>query len=93
MEEILKCCTPYLIHGLESVCIELFYVISSVCNCVFCSNTAGQWNQVFAQPPPEEEVHIGMDQDPRVRQVSHQQPLITLLLLQLQYNNSIKMNK
>uniref|UniRef100_A0A3Q3W6F3 Uncharacterized protein n=1 Tax=Mola mola TaxID=94237 RepID=A0A3Q3W6F3_MOLML len=31
----------------------------------FEHNTAGQWNQVFAQPPPEEEVHIGMDQDPR----------------------------
>ncbi|KAJ3596189.1 hypothetical protein NHX12_002598 [Muraenolepis orangiensis] len=28
-------------------------------------NTAGQWNQVFVQPPPEEEVHIGVDQDPR----------------------------
>eukprot|EP00066_Takifugu_rubripes_P016720 XP_011605986.1 PREDICTED: LOW QUALITY PROTEIN: nuclear pore complex protein Nup160 [Takifugu rubripes] len=31
----------------------------------FEHNTAGQWNQVFVQPPPEEEVHIGMDQDPR----------------------------
>uniref|UniRef100_A0A668A4M7 Nucleoporin 160 n=1 Tax=Myripristis murdjan TaxID=586833 RepID=A0A668A4M7_9TELE len=33
----------------------------------FEHNTAGQWNQVFVQPPPEEEVHIGVDQDPRVR--------------------------
>lgn len=32
------------------------------------SSTAGQWNQVFVQPAPEEEVHIGADQDPRVRQ-------------------------
>ncbi|XP_029379630.1 nuclear pore complex protein Nup160 isoform X2 [Echeneis naucrates] len=31
----------------------------------FEHNTAGQWNQVFVQPPPEEEVHVGMDQDPR----------------------------
>uniref|UniRef100_A0A6Q2YMV0 Nucleoporin 160 n=1 Tax=Esox lucius TaxID=8010 RepID=A0A6Q2YMV0_ESOLU len=28
-------------------------------------STAGQWNQVFVQPAPEEEVHIGADQDPR----------------------------
>uniref|UniRef100_A0A672YNJ0 Nucleoporin 160 n=1 Tax=Sphaeramia orbicularis TaxID=375764 RepID=A0A672YNJ0_9TELE len=32
----------------------------------FEHNTAGQWNQVFAQPSPEEEVHIGVDQDPRI---------------------------
>lgn len=25
----------------------------------------GQWNQVFVQPLPEDEVHIGVDQDPR----------------------------
>ncbi|XP_070763459.1 nuclear pore complex protein Nup160 [Enoplosus armatus] len=31
----------------------------------FEHNTAGQWSQVFVQPPPEEEVHIGVDQDPR----------------------------
>ncbi|XP_029010164.1 nuclear pore complex protein Nup160 isoform X2 [Betta splendens] len=31
----------------------------------FEHNTAGQWNQVFVQPPPDEEVHIGVDQDPR----------------------------
>ncbi|XP_071369421.1 nuclear pore complex protein Nup160 [Centroberyx affinis] len=31
----------------------------------FEHNTAGQWNQVFVQPPPEEEIHIGVDQDPR----------------------------
>ncbi|KAL6106123.1 nup160 [Pungitius sinensis] len=31
----------------------------------FEHNTAGQWNQVFVQPAPEEEVHIGVDQDPR----------------------------
>ncbi|XP_038561724.1 nuclear pore complex protein Nup160 [Micropterus salmoides] len=31
----------------------------------FEHNTAGQWNQVFVQPPPEEEVHLGVDQDPR----------------------------
>ncbi|MBN3303741.1 NU160 protein, partial [Amia calva] len=31
----------------------------------FEHNTAGQWNQVFVQPPPEEEVNIGEDQDPR----------------------------
>nr|XP_057932206.1 nuclear pore complex protein Nup160 [Doryrhamphus excisus] len=28
-------------------------------------NTAGQWNQVFVQPPPEDEVYVGVDQDPR----------------------------
>lgn len=26
---------------------------------------------MFVQPPPEEEVHIGVDQDPRVRLVPH----------------------
>ncbi|KAK5615712.1 hypothetical protein CRENBAI_023015 [Crenichthys baileyi] len=31
----------------------------------FEHNTAGQWNQVFVQPPPEEEVHVGVDLDPR----------------------------
>uniref|UniRef100_A0AAQ5XKG0 Nucleoporin 160 n=1 Tax=Amphiprion ocellaris TaxID=80972 RepID=A0AAQ5XKG0_AMPOC len=31
----------------------------------FEHNTAGQWNQVFVQPPPEEEVQIGVDLDPR----------------------------
>ncbi|CAJ1055772.1 nuclear pore complex protein Nup160 [Xyrichtys novacula] len=31
----------------------------------FEHNSTGQWNQVFVQPPPEEEVHIGVDQDPR----------------------------
>ncbi|XP_063761615.1 nuclear pore complex protein Nup160 isoform X2 [Eleginops maclovinus] len=31
----------------------------------FEHNTAGQWNQVFVQPAPEDEVHIGVDQDPR----------------------------
>ncbi|XP_018598836.1 nuclear pore complex protein Nup160 [Scleropages formosus] len=31
----------------------------------FEHNVAGQWNQVFVQPPPEEEVNIGVDQDPR----------------------------
>ncbi|XP_062856315.1 nuclear pore complex protein Nup160 isoform X2 [Trichomycterus rosablanca] len=31
----------------------------------FEHNSAGMWNQVFVQPPPEEEVHIGSDQDPR----------------------------
>ncbi|XP_051547988.1 nuclear pore complex protein Nup160 isoform X1 [Myxocyprinus asiaticus] len=31
----------------------------------FEHNTAGMWNQVFVQPSPEEEVHIGEDQDPR----------------------------
>ncbi|CDQ65309.1 unnamed protein product [Oncorhynchus mykiss] len=31
----------------------------------FEHSTAGQWNQVFVQPGPEEEVHIGADQDPR----------------------------
>ncbi|KAM3610070.1 uncharacterized protein V6R79_024806 [Siganus canaliculatus] len=31
----------------------------------FEHNSAGQWNQVFVQPPPEEEVHLGVDQDPR----------------------------
>lgn len=45
-------------------------VINSVT--VLCSNTAGQWNQVFVQPPPEEEVHIGVDQDPRVRRPTSQ---------------------
>uniref|UniRef100_A0A3B3XRY5 Nucleoporin 160 n=1 Tax=Poecilia mexicana TaxID=48701 RepID=A0A3B3XRY5_9TELE len=33
----------------------------------FEHNIAGQWNQVFVQPPPEEEVLIGVDLDPRVR--------------------------
>uniref|UniRef100_A0A673XCL2 Nucleoporin 160 n=1 Tax=Salmo trutta TaxID=8032 RepID=A0A673XCL2_SALTR len=32
----------------------------------FEHSTAGQWNQVFVQPAPEEEVHIGADQDPRI---------------------------
>ncbi|KAJ4918470.1 hypothetical protein JOQ06_002062 [Pogonophryne albipinna] len=31
----------------------------------FEHNSAGQWNQVFVQPAPEDEVHIGVDQDPR----------------------------
>nr|XP_043873458.1 nuclear pore complex protein Nup160 [Solea senegalensis] len=31
----------------------------------FQHNCAAQWNQVFVQPPPEEEVHVGVDQDPR----------------------------
>uniref|UniRef100_A0A671MYY4 Nucleoporin 160 n=1 Tax=Sinocyclocheilus anshuiensis TaxID=1608454 RepID=A0A671MYY4_9TELE len=33
----------------------------------FEHNTTGMWNQVFVQPSPEEEVHVGEDQDPRVR--------------------------
>uniref|UniRef100_A0A4W4DVH5 Nucleoporin 160 n=1 Tax=Electrophorus electricus TaxID=8005 RepID=A0A4W4DVH5_ELEEL len=32
----------------------------------FEHNVAAMWNQVFAQPAPEEEVHIGPDQDPRI---------------------------
>ncbi|XP_028842114.1 nuclear pore complex protein Nup160 [Denticeps clupeoides] len=31
----------------------------------FEHNVAGLWNQVFVQPLPEEEVHFGIDQDPR----------------------------
>lgn len=31
-------------------------------------NVAGQWNQVFVQPLPEEEVTVRQDQDPRVSQ-------------------------
>ncbi|KAM9352421.1 nuclear pore complex protein Nup160 [Symphorus nematophorus] len=31
----------------------------------FEHNSAGQWNQVFVQPPTDDEVHIGVDQDPR----------------------------
>uniref|UniRef100_A0A8C1CD92 Nucleoporin 160 n=2 Tax=Cyprinus carpio TaxID=7962 RepID=A0A8C1CD92_CYPCA len=31
----------------------------------FEHNTTGTWNQVFVQPSPEEEVHVGEDQDPR----------------------------
>ncbi|XP_008309467.1 nuclear pore complex protein Nup160 [Cynoglossus semilaevis] len=31
----------------------------------FEHNSAAQWNQVFVQPPPDEEVHVGVDQDPR----------------------------
>ncbi|XP_016094046.1 nuclear pore complex protein Nup160-like [Sinocyclocheilus grahami] len=31
----------------------------------FEHNTTGMWNQVFVQPSPEEEVHVGEDQDPR----------------------------
>lgn len=57
------------IRGLIPCLIFLSYVIN--CVTVLCSNTAGQWNQVFVQPPPEEEVHIGVDQDPRVRHTNH----------------------
>uniref|UniRef100_A0AAY4BWC0 Nucleoporin 160 n=1 Tax=Denticeps clupeoides TaxID=299321 RepID=A0AAY4BWC0_9TELE len=32
----------------------------------FEHNVAGLWNQVFVQPLPEEEVHFGIDQDPRI---------------------------
>uniref|UniRef100_A0A8C6NZ01 Nucleoporin 160 n=1 Tax=Nothobranchius furzeri TaxID=105023 RepID=A0A8C6NZ01_NOTFU len=32
----------------------------------FEHNTAGQWNQIFVQPPPEEEVLVGLDLDPRI---------------------------
>uniref|UniRef100_A0A9J8D3V8 Nucleoporin 160 n=1 Tax=Cyprinus carpio carpio TaxID=630221 RepID=A0A9J8D3V8_CYPCA len=32
----------------------------------FEHSTAGMWNQVFVQPSPEEEVHVGEDQDPRI---------------------------
>uniref|UniRef100_A0A8C2EYK3 Nucleoporin 160 n=1 Tax=Cyprinus carpio TaxID=7962 RepID=A0A8C2EYK3_CYPCA len=32
----------------------------------FEHNTTGTWNQVFVQPSPEEEVHVGEDQDPRI---------------------------
>lgn len=32
----------------------------------FCSNIAGQWNPVFIQSLPEEEIVIRDDQDPRV---------------------------
>ncbi|KAM9377512.1 nuclear pore complex protein Nup160 isoform 2-T2 [Pholidichthys leucotaenia] len=31
----------------------------------FEHNVAGQWNQVYVQPPPEDEVPIGVDLDPR----------------------------
>ncbi|XP_077425205.1 nuclear pore complex protein Nup160 [Vanacampus margaritifer] len=31
----------------------------------FERNACGQWNEVFVQPPPEKEVHVGVDQDPR----------------------------
>ncbi|XP_061631140.1 nuclear pore complex protein Nup160 isoform X2 [Phyllopteryx taeniolatus] len=31
----------------------------------FEQNESGQWNEVFVQPPPEEEVDIGEDRDPR----------------------------
>uniref|UniRef100_A0A673IH03 Nucleoporin 160 n=1 Tax=Sinocyclocheilus rhinocerous TaxID=307959 RepID=A0A673IH03_9TELE len=31
----------------------------------FEHSTTGMWNQVFVQPSPEEEVHVGEDQDPR----------------------------
>ncbi|KAG2462145.1 nuclear pore complex protein Nup160 [Polypterus senegalus] len=31
----------------------------------FEHNVAGQWNQVFVEPPLEEEIHIGDDHDPR----------------------------
>ncbi|KAK7883821.1 hypothetical protein WMY93_026944 [Mugilogobius chulae] len=31
----------------------------------FEHNVSGLWNQVFTQPAPEDEVHIGIDQDPR----------------------------
>ncbi|XP_053741482.1 nuclear pore complex protein Nup160 [Synchiropus splendidus] len=34
-------------------------------NINFDHNSAGQWTQVFVQPPPEEEVPIRVDQDPR----------------------------
>ena len=48
---------PLIVFSL-SLMVACFYL---------ASNTAGQWNQVFVQPPPEEEVQIGADQDPRVR--------------------------
>lgn len=35
-------------------------------NSFFLRNIAGQWNQVFVQSLPEEEVNIRDDQDPRV---------------------------
>ncbi|KAM9816490.1 nuclear pore complex protein Nup160-like [Syngnathus typhle] len=39
---------------------------NAVVKCInFEHNVSGQWNQVFVQPRPEEEVLIGMDQDPR----------------------------
>lgn len=37
----------------------------------FEHNTAGQWNQVFVQPPPEEEVPVGVDLDPRETYLEH----------------------
>uniref|UniRef100_A0A8C5L5G5 Nucleoporin 160 n=1 Tax=Jaculus jaculus TaxID=51337 RepID=A0A8C5L5G5_JACJA len=44
-----------------------FHTFSSFVNCLFfCSNVAGQWNPVFMQPLPEEEIIIRDDQDPRV---------------------------
>uniref|UniRef100_A0A3Q2CWA9 Nucleoporin 160 n=1 Tax=Cyprinodon variegatus TaxID=28743 RepID=A0A3Q2CWA9_CYPVA len=38
---------------------------SAVVKYINFENTAGQWNQVFVQPPPEEEVPVGVDLDPR----------------------------
>ncbi|XP_042157114.1 nuclear pore complex protein Nup160-like [Oncorhynchus tshawytscha] len=35
------------------------------CPSLATDSYTGQWNQVFVQPGPEEEVHIGTDQDPR----------------------------
>lgn len=33
---------------------------------MFFSNQAAQWNNVFINPLPEEELNIGDEQDPRV---------------------------
>lgn len=42
-------------------------------------NVAGQWNQVFVQPLPEEEVTVRQDQDPRVSTVEQHQKLMRSL--------------
>lgn len=50
--------------------IGLVQVNAKLIPCLFPSrNVAGQWNQVFVQPLPEEEVTVRQDQDPRVSQL------------------------
>lgn len=53
---------PFLLRYCQSVLLWFGKVLD-----VFSySNVAGQWNPVFMQPLPEEEIVIRDDQDPRV---------------------------
>lgn len=63
----------HMTQRLTSDLVIYVTVLDLMCVFVFfCSNSAAQWNQVFVQPPPDEEVHVGVDQDPRVRPHSTQ---------------------